>query len=101
MDASMVPLIAGLLIFIASLISLRLGLSVAIVEILLGAAAGNLGLQTEDWMTYLAGFGGILLTFLAGTEIDIPLMKEKFKQCFLIGALSFVVPFAGVFLYTY
>jgi len=101
MDASMVPLIAGLLIFIASLISLRLGLSVAIVEILLGAFAGNVGLQTEDWMTYLASFGGILLTFLAGTEIDIPLMKEKFKQCFLIGALSFVVPFAGVFLYTY
>ena len=101
MDASMVPLIAGLLIFIASLISLRLGLSVAIVEILLGAFAGNVGLQAEDWMTYLASFGGILLTFLAGTEIDIPLMKEKFKQCFLIGALSFVVPFAGVFLYTY
>jgi len=97
----MVPLIAGALIFVASLISLRLGLSVAIVEILLGAVAGNFGLQTEDWMTYLASFGGILLTFLAGTEIDVPLMKEKFKQCFLIGTLSFIVPFIGVFLYTY
>ena len=101
MEASLVPLLAGLLVFLSSLISLRLGLSVAIIEILLGAVAGNLGMQTEDWMTYLAGFGGILLTYLAGTEIDTKLMKEKFKQCFLIGSLSFIVPFVGVFLYTY
>jgi len=52
-------------------------------------------------MTYLAGFGGILLTFLAGTEIDIKLMREKFKQCFLIGSMSFLAPFIGVFIYTY
>jgi len=101
MEASVVPLIAGLLVFIASLISLRLGISVAIVEILLGAAAGNMGLQAEDWMTYLASFGGILLTYLAGTEIDTALMREKFKQCLLIGTFSFIIPFAGVFLYTY
>jgi hypothetical protein len=34
-----VPLFAGLIIFIASLISLRLGISVAIIEILLGSIA--------------------------------------------------------------
>lgn len=101
MEASVVPLMAGLMVFLASLISLRLGLSVAIVEILLGAVAGNMGMQAEEWMTYLAGFGGILLTFLAGTEIDTALMRGKFKQCFLIGGLSFLVPFVGVFLYAY
>lgn len=81
--------IVGLIVFISSLISLRVGLSVAIIEILFGGIAGNLGVQPEDWMLYLASFGGILLTFLAGTEIDTGLMKKKFKESFLIGVFSF------------
>ena len=93
--ADIIPLIVGLLIFLSSLISLRLGLSVAIIEIVLGATAGSLGLKTEEWMSYLATFGGILLTFLAGTEIDVQLMKDKFKESFLIGSFSFAVPFVG------
>ena len=101
MHADLTPLIVGGLVFVASLISLKIGLSVAIVEIALGAAAGNLGLKPEEWMTYMAGFGGIILTFLAGTEIDTRLMKEKFKASFLIGTLSFLLPLAAVFLYTF
>ena len=101
MQADIVPLIVGLLVLLASLVSLWLGLSVAIIEITLGAIAGNLGLQTEEWMTYMATFGGILLTYLAGTEIDTRLMKEKFKESFLIGSFSFLMPFIGVFLFAY
>ena len=67
MHADVAPLVVGILIFISSLVSLKLGLSVAIIEITLGAVAGNLGLEAQPWMTYLATFGGILLTFLAGT----------------------------------
>lgn len=99
--ADIIPLFAGVIIFLASLISLYAGFSVSIIEIILGAVAGNLGLHTEEWMIYLASFGGIILTFLAGTEVDLPLMKEKFKESFLIGFFSFLVPFAGVGLYTY
>ena len=59
------------LAFLASLISIRAAISVALIEIVLGAVAGNLvGLQITDWVNFLAGFGAILLTFLAGTEID-------------------------------
>jgi len=102
MQADMIPLVAGALILIASLISLRLGLSVAIIEILLGAIAGNLHLlQAEAWMTYLASFGGILLTFLAGTEIDVGLMQQKWRESVLIGLASFLAPFIGTFLFTY
>ena len=101
MHADVAPLIVGILIFVSSLISLKLGLSVAIIEITLGAVAGNLGLEAQPWMTYLATFGGILLTFLAGTEIDTRLMRAKFKESFLIGALSFLLPFAGVSAFTY
>lgn len=101
MHADAVPLIVGILIFVSSLISLKLGLSVAIIEIAIGAVAGNLGLQAEPWMNYLATFGGILLTFLAGTEIDTQLFRRHFRESFLIGALSFLLPFAGVALFTY
>jgi Kef-type K+ transport system membrane component KefB len=70
MNADVIPLVVGFLIFFSSLLSLRFGLSVAIIEILLGATGGYFGLKSEEWMTYLAGFGGIVLTYLAGTEID-------------------------------
>ncbi len=97
-----IPLLMGIIILLASLISLRLGLSVAIIEILLGALAGNMGLiETQDWMIFIASFGGILLTFLAGTEIDTDLMREQFKESFLMGFFSFVVPFLACFAYTY
>jgi len=101
MNADLVPLVVGGLVFVSSLLSLKLGLSVAIIEILLGAIGGYFGLKSEEWMTYLAGFGGIVLTYLAGTEIDTRLMREKFKESMLIGGFSFLVPFLGVFLYTY
>ena len=96
-----VPLIVGLIVFASSLISLRVGLSVTIIEIILGTLAGALGLKTEEWMMYLAGFGGIVLTFLAGAEIDTRLMREQFKESLLIGSFSFLTPFIGGFLFAY
>ena len=54
------------LALLASLISIRVGISVALIEIVVAAVAGNLlVLQITDWVNFLAGFGAILLTFLA------------------------------------
>jgi Kef-type K+ transport system membrane component KefB len=101
MKGDYIPLAVGLLVFLASIISLRLGLSVAIIEIFLGAIAGNLGLKAEEWMLYVAQFGGIILTYLAGTEIDTRLLKDKFKESFLIGFFSFLIPFVATFFFTF
>lgn len=101
MSDSLIPLVMGIIVLAASLISLRLGISVAIIEMVLGAIGGAFGLHQQAWMTYLAGFGGVTLTFLAGTEIDTDLIKEKFKASFLIGFASFFAPFAVTALYTY
>ncbi|MBF0207876.1 MAG: cation:proton antiporter [Oligoflexia bacterium] len=98
----LVPLVIAVTILLSSIISLKFGLSVAIIEIILGAFAGNfLGLKAEPWMLYLANFGGVVLTFLAGTEIDTRVMKEKFKESFLIGFFSFLLPFLAAATYTY
>jgi len=95
-------LVLVIVILLSSLISLRLGLAVAIIELVIGAIFGNLGfLHATDWMTLIAAFGGILLTFMAGTEIDTHVMREKYKESFLIGFFSFLAPFIGASLFTY
>lgn len=86
----------------AGMISIELGISAAIIEIILGVLAGNiLHINPTQWLVFIASIGGILLTFLAGTEVNIKLMREKFKQSLLIGGLSFLLPFLLVFIYTY
>ena len=86
-------LVLVIVILLSSLISLRLGLAVAIIELVIGAIFGDLGfLHVTDWMTLIATFGGILLTFMAGTEIDTHVMRERYKESFLIGFFSFLAP---------
>ena len=102
MLGDLAPLWMGLLILVASLISLRFGISVAIIEILLGVFAGNVGLITpQEWMLYISSYGGIFLTFLAGAETDIHLMRQKLKESLFIGLASFFMPLISVFLFTY
>lgn len=83
------------LALIASLISIRIGVSVALIEILVGVVAGNfLGIHsTTEWMNFLAMLGSGVLTFLAGAEIDPVSLRQNFKASFIIGTLSFLVPF--------
>ena len=92
---------------IASLLSIRFKMSVALVEILVGIAAGNLALlldhyrlfglhwqlKPNEWIAFLAGFGSILLTFMAGAEIEPALLRKYFKETFTIGVAGFVGPF--------
>jgi Kef-type K+ transport system membrane component KefB len=89
-------MVLAALIFVASLVSVELGISAAIIEITLGVLAGNsLHVQQLDWIKYIAGFGGILLTFLAGAEVDRKVMRQKSKESILIGTISFLAPFLG------
>ena len=95
MENLLVASLAGALILAASIISVEFGVSVAITEILLGVVGGNvLGLHTTPWIDFLASFASIVLTFLAGAEVDPDLLREKFKESLLVGGLSFLVPFA-------
>ena len=65
----------------ASIISIRVAISVALIEIMVGAVAGNLvGLEVTDWVNFLAGFGAIMLTFLAGTEIDAGCCGDTWRR---------------------
>ena len=90
------------LALIATLLSVRIAISIALLEIMVGVIGGNfLPLQRTEWVNFLAGFGSILLTFLAGAEVDPEVMKRKFKESMTIGVLSFAGPFLGIMAYAY
>ncbi len=91
---------------LASLVSVRIAIPVALVEIVVGAIAGNLpGIKEHvtgtDIVTFLAGIGSILLTFLAGAEIDPVSLRRHWKASVTIGAVSFVLPFVAAFAFCY
>ncbi|NMB81150.1 MAG: cation:proton antiporter [Ignavibacteria bacterium] len=89
------------LALIASLISIRVGISVALIEILVGVIAGNfLGIhKTTEWINFLAMLGSGVLTFLAGAEIDPSSLKSNIKASFTIGTISFLLPFLFVWFF--
>jgi len=90
------------LAFLASLLSIRVGISVALVEIVVGAVAGNLiALPATAWVSYLAGVGAVLLTFLAGAEIDPAVVRRHFWSSVSIGVMGFFAPFFGVLAYAH
>ncbi len=90
------------LALLASLISIRLGISVALVEIFVGVLGGNfLGFHTTPWIDFLATFGSGLLTFLAGAEIDPDSFKRHLAPSLVIGSLGFFFPFVGAGVFAY
>ena len=89
------------LALVASLVSIWTGISVALIEILIGVLAGNfLHLQaSNEWINFLALLGSAVLTFLAGAEIDPRSLKANLRVSGLIGILSFGVPFVVVWVF--
>jgi Kef-type K+ transport system membrane component KefB len=89
------------LALIASIVSIRLKIAVALIEILIGIIAGNfLGIHASaDWINFLAMLGSGVITFLAGAEIDPASLKAHIRPALLIGVLSFSIPFFLVWMF--
>jgi Kef-type K+ transport system membrane component KefB len=87
---------------LASVVSIRIAVPAALVEIVVGALAGNIpGIQQHvtqtDVITFLAGAGSLVLTFLAGAEIDPVSLRGHWKASLSIGFVSFLLPFLAAF----
>jgi Kef-type K+ transport system membrane component KefB len=95
---------------LSTVLANRLKISIALMEIMVGAIVGfaafqlgyfdNLSLNAE-WMKFCTGLGAILLTFLAGAELNPDAMKAKIKEVSIIGMIGFSAPFIGCFLIAY
>src|SRR5712691_3716285 len=81
-------------VLLASMLSVELGVTVALFELTLGVVFGNaFHLQSQEWLDFIAKFGSILLTFLAGMEVDPRYMRRRLGASVGIGVISFVGPF--------
>jgi glutathione-regulated potassium-efflux system ancillary protein KefC len=89
---------------ISAVIAYHLRVAIALVEICVGvivaAIAGYFG-KTEllgansEWLRFLASAGAVLLTFLAGAELDPETLREKAKEVSIVGLIGFLSPFLG------
>ncbi len=95
---------------LATILANRLKISIALMEIMVGAVIGyaayNLNLTDNlslnaDWLKFCTGAGAILLTFLAGAELNPDSMKSKIKEVSVIGLIGFFAPFIGCSLIAY
>lgn len=95
-DIATAALLAGV-ILLASTVSVEIGISVALIELLLGVIVGNaFHVDVPSWLAFVGSFAGIVLTFLAGAEVDVPQFRREWKASLSIGLVSFFAPFAVV-----
>jgi Kef-type K+ transport system membrane component KefB len=89
-------------ILVASTISVEIGFSVALIELALGVVVGNtFHVSIPDWLAFIGSFAGIVLTFLAGAEVDMAQFRREWKASVTLGGVSFMGPFAVAGLFTY
>lgn len=93
-----------LLALVAVLAANWLRVSTALSEIIVGTAAqfvigalaggDALGARAE-WITFLAGTGAVVLTFLAGAELDPEVFRAQWRESSAVGLVGFLAPFLG------
>ena len=99
------------LALVATLLAIWFRISTALTEIVVGTVAQlvigafvgprwSLGAKT-GWITFLAGTGAIVLTFLAGAELDPVIFRTKWKEAMVVGLVGFFGPFIGCTLIAY
>lgn len=94
--------VLGVVVLVAAMVSVELGVTVALLELTLGVIVGNVfNLHTADWLDFLAKFASVVLTFLVGMEVDPAYMRRRLNASVGIGVTSFLGPFvvAGVVSY--
>ena len=76
---------------LASMVSVQVGVSVALIELAFGIGLGNVFSLNPDqsWLVLIAGFASVVLTFLAGAEVDPDDFRERFGASVAIGVASF------------
>jgi len=91
------------LALIATLLSIWFRIATALSEIVVGTVAqliigaliGTTLGSDQSWIKFLSGTGAIVLTFLAGAELDPAVFKMKWREASAIGFISFLAPFLG------
>jgi Kef-type K+ transport system membrane component KefB len=89
---------------LSAILAYHLRVSIALVEICVGVAVAavasgmgrleDLG-ANQEWLRFLASSGAVLLTFLAGAELEPHVLRSKLKEVTFVGLVGFFAPFLG------
>jgi len=92
------------LAILSAIIAYHMKISIALIEICVGVIAASvagyfgdidfLG-ANQEWLKFLASSGAVLLTFLAGAELDPDVIRVKWKEVMVVGLIGFIAPFLG------
>lgn len=81
----------------AGIVGIKTRISSSIFEVGAGLVLANvLGVGIAPWLDFLGTFGGLVLTFLAGAEVEFVLLKKQAKESFGIGTMAFAAPLIGI-----
>lgn len=87
-----------LLIAVFGVLSLEIGFSTAILEMIAGVIGGNLfGEVSPSWMSFIANYGLLGLMFLAGLEIDRNELRKHFRRSSVLALPAYLIPFMVIF----
>jgi Kef-type K+ transport system membrane component KefB len=90
------------LAFISSVTAFITNISASLIELIVGIIAGNtIKPPITDWVSFLATFGAVILTFLAGAELESEVVRRYWKESIFIGFMGFLAPFILVSLISY
>ena len=89
--------LVAIAVVLAGIVGIKTRISSSIFEVGAGLVLANaLGIGIAPWLDFLGTFGGLVLTFLAGAEVEFILLKRQAKESFGIGTMAFVAPLIGV-----
>lgn len=81
----------------AGIVGIKTRVSSSIFEVAAGIVLANaLGVGIAPWLDFLGTFGGLVLTFLAGAEVEFVLLRKQAKESFGIGTMAFAAPLIGI-----
>ena len=93
MDAVQLAAVLAAVVLLASMLSVELGVTVALIELTLGVIVGNVfHLTSAGWLNFIAAFASIVLTLLAGMEVDPVYMRRRVKASVVSASSSSSAP---------
>ncbi|MGQ4891047.1 MAG: cation:proton antiporter [Candidatus Njordarchaeia archaeon] len=92
----------GILILLAGIISIELGISTAMIEIIAGVIGSNvLNIHPSPWFDFIANFGLLGIMLFAGFETSPGILRRYAKGNLALGFVGYFFPFTTIFILTF
>ncbi|MEA3254474.1 MAG: cation:proton antiporter, partial [Candidatus Altiarchaeota archaeon] len=97
-------IIISICVVLSGVVAMEIGIITAIAELMAGIIVQLmlhhklLSFDTPEMIEVLANIGVLTLMYVAGLEIDLDLLRTKFRKSIILGTSSFIFPFTAILL---